>query len=135
MVGITEAVSLLRIPLKSIAVFSLGTTAEVKGRPSNLDQGGFWQWKTEAIDVVMRGQSIGAITQAQHLLGINHVLRLDPKVPDKMFALDKLSAKALISKAAHESRHLSPQFANMFTNHNAPRFKPYHKINKEVSDA
>jgi len=134
-VGIVEAVSVLNVPLETISVFSLGTTDEVKGRSKNLDHGGLWQWKTEAIDVVMRGQSIGAVTQAQHLLGIDHVLRLDPKVPDKMFALDKLSARELLSKASHESRHLSPQFTKMFTSHNAPRFEPCHHMNKEASDA
>ena len=126
MVGIVEAVSMLNISLKNISVFSLGTTDEVKGRSKNLDHGGLWQWNTAAIDVVMRGQGIGAVTQAQHLLGIDRVLRLDPKVPDKMFALDKLSAKGLLSKAAH---------ARMFIGHDAPQFEPCHQINKEASDA
>jgi len=133
LVGIAEAVSMLKVPLEAISIFSLGTTDAVKGHSKKLDQGGLWQWKTAAIDVVMRGQSIGSVKQAQHLLGIDRVLRLDPKVPDKMFALDKLSAKQLLSKAAHESRHLSPQFAKMFTNHNAPPFYPCHHMNKEAS--
>ena len=135
MVGIVEAVSMLNVSLEAISVFSLGTTDEVKGRSKKLDHGGLWQWKTAAVDVVMRGQSIGAVTQAQHLIGIDRVLRLDPKVPDKMFALDKLSAKELLSKAAHESRHLSPQFAKMITGHNALLFEPCHQITKEASDA
>lgn len=133
-VSIVEAVSMLNISLEAITVFSLGTTDEIKGHSEKLDYGGLWQWKTVAVDVVLRGQSIGAVTQAQHLLGINRVLRLDPKVPDKMFALDKLSAKELLSRAAHESRHLSPHFAKMFTGHNAPPFEPCHQIKKEASD-
>lgn len=135
MIGIVEAVSMLNIPLNAISVFSLGTTDEIKGRPTNLDRGGLWQWKTAAIDVVMRGQSIGAVTQAMHLLGRERVLRLDPKVPNKLFALDKLSAKELLSKAAHESRHVSPQFKTMFMDHIAPTFKPHHQMKKEASNA
>lgn len=135
LVGIAEAVSMLNIPLDAISLFSLGTTDAVKGYSKKLDRGGLWQWKTAAIDVVMRGQSVGAVTQAQHLLGIDRVLRLDSKVPDKMFALDKLSARELLSKAAHGSRHISPQFTKMFTNHIAPQFEPCHQINKERSYA
>ena len=135
MVGIIEAASILKIPLERISVFSLGTTDEIKGRSKKLDHGGLWQWKTAAIDVVLRGQSIGAVTQAMHLLGKERVLRLDPKVPDKLFALDKLSAKELLSKAAHESRHVAPQFKKMFMEHIAPIFIPHHQIEKEVSNA
>lgn len=131
MIGIVEAISILKVPFETISVFSLGTTDEVKGCPKNLDDGGLWQWKTAVIDVVLRGQSIGAITQAMHLLGRERVLRLDPKVPDKLFALDKISAKELLSKATHESRHISPIVMTMFMNHNAPAFKPYHQIEKE----
>jgi len=128
MLGIVEAVSLLDIPLKSITVFSLGTTDEVKGRHKKLDRGGFWQWKKAAIDVVLRGQSIGAITQAEHLLGKNRVIRLDPKVPDGLFALDRLSEKALTAKAAHESRHFSPSFKSLFMEHKAPEFIPFNTL-------
>lgn len=79
MVGIVEAVSMFDVPLSAICVLSLGTTSEVKGRPKKLDRGGFWQWKTEAVDVIMRGQSIGAFTQAQHLLGRDKVAGWTPR--------------------------------------------------------
>jgi patatin-like phospholipase/acyl hydrolase len=124
MVGIVEAISMLDVPLSAIRVLSLGTTNAVKGRPKKLDRGGLWQWRTDAVDVIMRGQSIGAFTQAQHLLGSDKILRMDPKVPDGLFRLDKLSEKELLGKAAHESRHFLPVFEKMFTNHTAPEFKP-----------
>lgn len=126
LVGIAEAVSMLDVPLQAIRVFSLGTTDEVKRRSCRLDCGGLLRWKTDAIDVILRGQSIGAFTQAQHLLGKEKVFRLDPKVPDGLFALDKLSEDGLLSKAAHESRHLSPRFEQMFRGHTAPEFTPLH---------
>lgn len=127
LVGIAEAVSMLDQSLEKIKVMSLGTTDEVKRRNNNLDHGGFWQWKKAAVDVVLRGQSRGAYTQAQHLLGKDRVIRLDPKVPDGLFALDRLSEKELLSKAAHESRHFSPIFREVFMDHKAQEFKPFHK--------
>ena len=128
MVGIVEAISMLDVSLNSIRVLSLGTTNAVKGRSKSLDRGGIWQWKSEAVDVIMRGQSIGAFTQAQHLLGKDKVVRLDPKVPDGLFELDKLSEKELLAKAAHESRNFSPQFKELFMGHSSPDFQPIHKL-------
>ncbi len=123
-VGIAEAVSMLGQSLPAITVLSLGTTDEIKQRPFALDNGGFWQWRKAAVDVVLRGQSIGAYTQAQHLLGKEKVIRLDPKVPDGLFALDKLSEKELMSKSAHESRQFAPRFKEIFQSHIAAEFKP-----------
>jgi patatin-like phospholipase/acyl hydrolase len=125
-VGIVEAVSMLGQSLDSIKVLSLGTTDEIKIRIAKLDKGGFWQWKKAALDVFLRAQNIGTFTQAQHLLGKDKVIRLNPKVPDGLFAMDKLSEKELLSKAAHESRHFAPQFKEVFMNHKALEFKPFH---------
>ncbi|MEW6067096.1 MAG: CBASS cGAMP-activated phospholipase [Nitrospirota bacterium] len=127
MVGIVEAVSMLGQALDSIKVLSLGTTDEIKIRADKLDKGGFWQWKKAALDVFLRAQNIGTFTQAQHLLSKDKVIRLNPKVPDGLFKMDKLSEKELLSKAAHESRHFAPQFKEVFMNHKAHEFKPFHK--------
>ncbi len=126
--NIVEAVSMLNVPLESIRVFSLGTTNEIKGRSKCLDHGGCLQWAFEALDVIMRGQSIGANTQALHLLGKEDLLRLDPKVPDGLFALDRLNEEELLSKAAHESRHIAPLFKQGFARHIAEKFKPFHLV-------
>ncbi len=124
MLGIIEAVSLLGISVGAISVLSLGTTNEVKGRPYNLNRGGSWQWRKNAIDVIMRGQSIGAYTQALHLLGPEKISRFDPSVPEGMFALDKFELDALIGKAADKSRHFSPEFEERFTQHQALNYTP-----------
>jgi len=128
MVGIVEAVSMLNVPLESIRVFSLGTTSEIKGRSKRLDHGGLYRWAAEAVDVIMRSQSIGANTQALHLLGRKNVLRLDPKVPDGLFALDRIKEEELLSKAAHESRHIAPFFKEGFAGHIADKFTPFHIV-------
>jgi uncharacterized protein len=131
-VGITEAVSSLNIPLEQIYVLNLGTTDEVKSYPSCLNEGGCLRWCKAAVDVIMRGQSIGAWTQSQHLIGKDHIERLDPKVPDGLFALDKLSTKALLGKAAHESRYFCPRFKELFGGHEAPEYIPIYQSRGET---
>jgi patatin-like phospholipase/acyl hydrolase len=126
MVGIIEAISMLNISPNVIQVLSLGTTNEVKEYPKKLDHGGILSWKNEAVKVILQGQNIGAITQAQHLLGKEKILRINPSVPDKLFALDKISENALLAKAAHESRHFAPEFKDKFSHHIAQDFKPFH---------
>ncbi len=125
MVGIVEAVSMLNVQLSAISVLSLGTTNPVANKPNNLDQGGLWQWRKAAIDVALRGQSHGVQGQAQHLLGAERVIRLDPAVPDGLFTLDKLAETRLLSEAAHISRNFSPTFAAAFQPHRAPAFVPF----------
>ena len=127
MVGIIEARSMLNIPTESIKVFNLGTTDEIKGRPKVLDNGGKWHWREEGVEVIMRGQSIGAYTQALHLLGKENILRVDPAVPYGLFELDKLSEPELLAKAAHVSRHSAPKFKEIFINHTASKFNPIYK--------
>ena len=124
MVGIVEAVSMIGVPLDSISVLSLGTTNPIANKPNNLDNGGVWQWKKAAIDVALRGQSHGVQGQAQHLLGADRAIRLDPAVPDGLFALDKLTEDRLLSEAAHASRHFAPTFANKLQPHSAAPFEP-----------
>jgi len=72
----------------------------------------------------MRGQSAGTNGQAQLLLGKERMVRLDPAVPDGVFALDKVDAAGLMAHAAHESRQFSPMFAAMFRPHVAPAYEP-----------
>ena len=80
----------------------------------------------------MRGQSLGVYKQAQHLLGKDRIRRLDPKVPDKLYALDKITADELIAKAAHESRIFSPTFAAEFQPHSARPYSPLYGSALEV---
>jgi len=137
MVGVAEAVSMLDVPLNSIRILSLGTTDELKSRPKCLDNGGMWHWRKEAVNVILRGQSIGANTQVQHLLGKDKVLRVDPKVPDGIFKLDKISEDELLAKAAHESRQVSPQVNDLFLGHFAEKMFPYipfHKVEERNHD-
>lgn len=124
MVGIVEAVSMLSIPIENIKVFSLGTTDEIKNRPGNLDSGGLFQWSRVATNLILRAQSIGIHTQSLHLLGVDKIVRLNPKVPDKLFKLDRMTSEELLSKAAHESRIFTPTFEEKFKEHKASEYEP-----------
>lgn len=125
MVGIVEAVSVLNVPLQNIHLLSLGTSDAVVHHPPGLDNGGKLTWANHAVNLVMRGQSLGVHKQALHLLGTERVTRLDPKVPDGLFALDRAdSAEGLMAKAAHESRILIPGIAKGFFVHKAPLYEP-----------
>lgn len=129
MVGIVEAISMLNIPLQNIYLLSLGTSDPVVHYPASLDKAGKLKWANCAVNLVMRCQSIGVHKQALHLLGMDNVTRLDPKVPDSLFALDRAdSTKELIAKAAHESRILMPEIAKRFLTHKAPPYEPCHHL-------
>ncbi|ALA59443.1 CBASS cGAMP-activated phospholipase [Nitrospira moscoviensis] len=127
LVGIVEAVSLLRVPFQNISVLSMGTSDPVRYRRRSLDWSGRLGWAKSAVDIVMRGQSLGIHKQAVHLLGDDKVIRIDPRVPEGLFALDRLTTEELLSKAAHESRILSPMFEQMFLSHKASRYEPLYK--------
>jgi patatin-like phospholipase/acyl hydrolase len=132
MVGVVEAVSMLGVNLESIHILNLGTTREMKHRPDNLDFGGFWQWKKDAVDLILDGQSVGAYTQCCHLLGENHVYRLNPTVPKDMYAMDKLNVENLTAKAYHESRVFAPIFEERYKSHIAPIYVPLQPTKEKI---
>lgn len=129
LVGIAEAVSMFERSLDAIRVFSVGTTNDLETRGRRHDNAGLLRWarRPGAIDILMRGQSIGAVTQAQHLVGPEHVHRLDPVVP-KQAALDHCDADELIGHASHFSRVFSPTFQSTFSKHSPRPYTPFHGI-------
>ncbi len=128
MLGIVEALAVLKIPHESISALSLGTTEPVKRRHDRLDAGGFWQWKIDAADVIMCSQSVAATAQATLLLGHDSLLRVNAKVPEGVFSLDKLTADKLIAAASHQSLHTAPEIQQRFLNHRASDFVPCYSI-------
>jgi patatin-like phospholipase/acyl hydrolase len=130
-VGIAEAVSLLEQPIQNIHVLSLGTTSDVVHRPTRLDSGGIWPWCSHGVDVILRGQSRGAVAQAIHLLGKERVMRLDPVVPPGIFSLDGMKLSDHLGHAAAESRHFSPVFRERFMGHIAAEYTPFHASKPE----
>jgi len=127
LVGIAEAVSMFGVSLNEIAVLNLGTSDAVVKRSRSLNWGGKLFWAKPAVDLVMRAQSLGVYTQSIHMIGRKNIVRLDPKVPDGLFALDKANrASELRAKAAHESRILCPAMERQFLKHTARPYFPYY---------
>lgn len=126
MIAVVEAHSLLHIPLENIRIFSLGTCGDITHRHPRLDKGGRWQWRSEGIDIALKGQSLGTNNMLRHLLGDSRVFRLDPITPPSLYALDKVNSHDLIAEAAHASLHVAPKFREAFCSHFALPFTPFH---------
>jgi patatin-like phospholipase/acyl hydrolase len=132
MVAVVEAIGTLSASPQSIRLLSLGTTHPVR-RGTHLVRGGLRHWALPSTEVLLRGQGLNAINQARHLVGREHVVRLDPVVPDDAFCLDRLNVDDLIAMAAHESRKACPEFQSTFEKHVAPAYQPLHGM--EPADA
>jgi uncharacterized protein len=127
LVALVEATGTLGVPMNAIRIFSIGTSDPVTSRPKTLDAGGKLTWVrgNDAIDVIMRGQSIGVNNQVTFLLGKDRVERLDPRVPPGELSLDAVhKSDDLIAKARHHSRIFTPTFEAKFLPHIALEYKP-----------
>jgi len=126
MVGIAEAVSMFGQPLERIRLLSLGTTVAVTHRPRKLDHGGLIQWvrSPHVAQILIAGQSNGAFTQAEHLLGRGNAYRLNPPAPESLGRLDAADTRDLLAIAAHHSRDFCPTFAAEFASHRRRTYTP-----------
>jgi uncharacterized protein len=120
LVGIVEAVNTFDCQLGDIRVFSLGTTLDTGTRPDRLDHGGLLPWAGDAIDVVLRGQTITADNHAHLLLGKERMLRVDPSVAAGELSLDRLSVEQLLGRAERWSRHIAQAFKQRFIEDTKP---------------
>ncbi|MBX9948746.1 MAG: patatin-like phospholipase family protein [Candidatus Obscuribacterales bacterium] len=127
-VAITEACSMLGVPLSSIRMLSLGTTYDVTNHPFYLDWGGQLLWARSAAGIIMRAQSEGANGQAQHLIGTDCFVRVNPVVPKGLFALDRLNLDKLMGWAADVSRKSAPAVHRLIEGHDAPEFVAQRKL-------
>jgi patatin-like phospholipase/acyl hydrolase len=126
MIGIAEAVSMFGRAPEDIRVLSISTTSDLRHRARRLDNGGMLQWAANVVDVVLRGQSLGANAAAFHLIG-DRLMRIDENVPANILRLDRADRKQLIGRAEAASRTHGPEFEQKFFAHLAPPFKPYHR--------
>jgi hypothetical protein len=128
MVGVTEAVSMFGKNLTQLRVLSIGTTSKLRPRRVQLDNAGLIRWarSPNVVDICLHGQSYGAFTQVQHLIGREHAYRLNPPAPEELSRLDSCEPKELIAKAAHYSRSFAPIFEDVFGEHAAGPYSPFH---------
>jgi patatin-like phospholipase/acyl hydrolase len=118
LVGVAEAISMLGIAPSAIHVLSLGTTDAVTSNKKSLDRGGLLQWARPGVKILVRAQSLGTFHAAEHLIGPDRIERVDHKVPDRLFNLDRLDAGAIRGIAEDVSRRCSPRIVP-FTDHQA----------------
>jgi patatin-like phospholipase/acyl hydrolase len=123
-VGITEAVSTLHIPLPAIGVLNIGTTDQVSHHPRKLDAGGLATWARHAVPLVLEAGSRGAQGIAKHLVGKHNYSRFDAIVPGGLYALDDADPDDLAGYAASASRDLSPVYTARFAGHCARPYQP-----------
>lgn len=131
LVGVVEAVSVLDRPLDEIRVLSLGTTDEVTHLGTELDDGGWLQWGRNA-GSLLRAQTLGTFHAAEHLIGKESILRIDPRVPADLFRLDRVDGSTIRGLAEGVSRRESP-FVHAFTTHAPSAYVPYPR--KDTTDA
>jgi patatin-like phospholipase/acyl hydrolase len=123
-VGITEAVSMLGIPLAAVAVLNIGTMDQVSQHDRRLDTGGLVTWARQAVPLVLTAGSRGAQGIAEHLVGKHNYSRFDAIVPGGLYSLDDADPDDLAAYAASASRNLSPVFTARFAAHCARAYAP-----------
>ena len=123
-VAITEAVSILGVPLNAIRVLNIGTTDEVANHPKKLDNGGLATWARHAAQLGLTASSRGAQGIAEHLVGRDRYSRFDAQVPAGLYRLDDANPDDLAGLAAGQSRKLSPIFSTRFAGHTAGPYQP-----------
>lgn len=131
MVGVTEAVSMFGRPLDAIRLLSVGTTTSTRTRRSRLDNAGLLRWirSPNVVEVLLAGQSTGAFTQVQHLIGAEKARRLNPPARDELASMDACDARDMIARAAHHSRTFCPEFEAIFGSHVPDPYVPFHGPN------
>lgn len=125
LVGVAEAVSMLGASLPQTHVLSLGTTDPLARNKKNLDHGGLLQWARPITRVLLRAQTLGTFHAAEHLIGPDHVHRIDVTVPEGLFRLDRLDAEAIRGLAEAVSRRHSLAVSS-FTAHRPKPYVPLH---------
>ncbi len=130
MVGLFEAIAILNIPLSEIRMLSVGTTEELKQSSNVLSKFGGWSlWANNVVQLIMQAQSVSISAQLNLLLKDNFV-RVNPKVPAGLFALDKMNMDELFAFASTHSRTESPNFNAKFKEHKADEFIPIYKLER-----
>jgi hypothetical protein len=134
-VAITEAISVLGVPLEAIRVLNVGTTDQVTNHPKRLDDGGLATWALHATQLLLTASSRGTQGIAEHLTGKDHFSRFDGQVPAGLYSLDAADQDDLAGLAAAHSRKLSPVFTTRFGGYTAGHYQPLQPTRKTTENA
>ena len=132
LVGVAECFDRLGGERGCIRVLNVGTTSEIRERRAALDNGGLLTWRSDGLDVMLRGQCLAATNHAQLILGRSNVVRVDASTPEGLHKLDSVTVPDLIGRAHAESRTRSPSLASFFQ-HSPSSYTPFY--GKELTHA
>lgn len=123
-VAITEAVSMLDVPLGAIRVLNVGTIDQITNHPKRLDRGGLLNWVKPIAPLIIDAGSRGGQGIAEHLIGRDNYTLFDVSVPGELYSLDSADSEDVAGLAAHVSRNLSPAYTERFASHKATKYTP-----------
>ncbi len=124
MVGIVEALGILRQRLAAIEVLSIGTTDEPTFVTDHQRQGGIAAWNTDLLTIPFQAQSAGALAQARILLR-DRLIRVNATTRPGRFTLDDASRIVeLKGLGVTEARHMESRISDRFLDTPAARFEP-----------
>ena len=125
LVGVAECFDRLGGERGRIRVLSVGTTSEIRERRPALDNGGLLAWRSDGLDVMLRGQCLAATNHARLILGRHNVVRVDVSTPEGLHTLDLVTTQDLIGRAHAESRTRSPALADLLK-HSPSQYDPFY---------
>ncbi len=108
MVGILEAVCILKRPLESVEVLSIGTTSEPFHVSPRRRQGGILRWGKGAVTLFMQAQVEGALGQAKLITG-NRLMRVNSMTTQGRFSMDDSTAVMSLKALGEQSARLHEQ--------------------------
>lgn len=123
-VAITEAVSMLDVPLRAIRVLNVGTIDLLTPHSKRLDRGGLLNWARPIAPLILDAGSRGGQGIAEHLIGKGNYTRFDATVPGELYSLDFADPEDVEGLAASVSRNLSPIYTERFADHQAATYTP-----------
>ena len=130
MVALTEAVAVLKVPLDSISMLSIGTTvAPVSVGRTRRTSGGRLLWASTAPALLLHGQSLAASNQTELILGRERFLRINPVVQPGRYGLDDVrAAEELVGVGQSVARIEGEQIEQRFLTTPAEAFVPSHHL-------
>lgn len=129
-VAAVEALTILGWEAKDVRMLSLGCTQI----PPSINWAqrfslGLVYWGFKAKDAFMGGQASGALGMAQHLLGKENVIRINPVVPSGRYGLDSIKElNSLRGLGYDQARYNISDLMPIFFTEPAEPFEPCHKI-------
>jgi patatin-like phospholipase/acyl hydrolase len=131
MVGITEAIGLLKLSPENVAMLSIGTTlTNVSIGQATTRHGGLIAWGLAiSKHLFMHLQAITAHKQAFHILERGCYVRIDPSTCDANIPMDSpQKARILIPFGEQAARHCRPSVEDNFFDRPVEPFEPLYAL-------